>query len=40
MIITSEFPPVEVLDVPIHDAVLGRAQEYGDRRGDGRRRDR
>ncbi len=31
MIITSEFAPVEVLDVPIHDAVLGRAQEYGDR---------
>ncbi|MEV4266874.1 AMP-binding protein [Kribbella sp. NPDC049584] len=31
MIITSEFPPVEVLDVPIHEAVLGRAQEYGDR---------
>jgi len=31
MIITSEFPPVEVLDVPIHDAVLGRAQEYGNR---------
>jgi acyl-CoA synthetase (AMP-forming)/AMP-acid ligase II len=31
MIITSEFPPVDVLDVPIHDAVLGRAQEYGDR---------
>ena len=31
MIITSEFPPVEVLDVPIHDAVLSRAQEYGDR---------
>ncbi|WP_406049641.1 AMP-binding protein [Kribbella sp. NBC_00889] len=31
MIITSQFPPVEVLDVPIHDAVLGRAQEYGDR---------
>ncbi|TDD29913.1 4-coumarate--CoA ligase family protein [Kribbella turkmenica] len=31
MIITSEFPPVEVLDAPIHDAVLGRAQEYGDR---------
>jgi len=31
MIITSEFPPVETLDVPIHDAVLGRAQEYGDR---------
>ncbi|MFC6157883.1 AMP-binding protein [Kribbella jiaozuonensis] len=31
MIITSEFPPVEVLDVPIHDAVLGRAQEFGDR---------
>ncbi|HET6988706.1 MAG TPA: AMP-binding protein [Kribbella sp.] len=31
MIITSQFPPVETLDVPIHDAVLGRAQEYGDR---------
>jgi acyl-CoA synthetase (AMP-forming)/AMP-acid ligase II len=31
MIITSEFPPVEVVDLPIHDAVLGRAQEYGDR---------
>jgi acyl-CoA synthetase (AMP-forming)/AMP-acid ligase II len=31
MIITSQFPPVEILDVPIHDAVLGRAQEYGDR---------
>ncbi|GAA1108716.1 4-coumarate--CoA ligase family protein [Kribbella jejuensis] len=31
MAITSQFPPVEVLDVPIHDAVLGRAQEYGDR---------
>jgi len=31
MIITSQFPPVEALDVPIHDAVLGRAQEYGDR---------
>lgn len=31
MIITSEFPPVEILDVPIHDAVLGRAREYGDR---------
>ncbi|MFC9687055.1 AMP-binding protein [Kribbella sp. NPDC056951] len=31
MIITSEFPPVEVVDVPLHDAVLGRAQEYGDR---------
>ncbi|ONI67700.1 4-coumarate--CoA ligase family protein [Kribbella sp. ALI-6-A] len=31
MVIHSEFPPVEVLDVPIHDAVLGRAQEYGDR---------
>ncbi|MDX3001383.1 AMP-binding protein [Kribbella solani] len=30
MIITSEFPPVEVLDLPIHDAVLGKAQEYGD----------
>ncbi len=31
MIITSQFPPVETLDVPIHDAVLGRAQEYGER---------
>jgi acyl-CoA synthetase (AMP-forming)/AMP-acid ligase II len=31
MIITSEFPPVKILDVPIHDAVLGRAREYGDR---------
>ncbi len=31
MVIHSEFPPVEILDVPIHDAVLGRAQEYGDR---------
>ncbi|MFI7060043.1 AMP-binding protein [Kribbella sp. NPDC050124] len=31
MIITSEFPPVEILDVPIHDAVLGTAREYGDR---------
>ncbi|HEY0617007.1 MAG TPA: AMP-binding protein [Kribbella sp.] len=31
MVIHSEFPPVETLDVPIHDAVLGRAQEYGDR---------
>ena len=31
MVIQSEFPPVEILDVPIHDAVLGRAQEYGDR---------
>src|SRR5918996_1891667 len=31
MIITSEFAPVEVVDLPIHDAVLGRAQEYGDR---------
>ena len=31
MIINSEFPPVETLDVPIHDAVLGRAQEFGDR---------
>jgi acyl-CoA synthetase (AMP-forming)/AMP-acid ligase II len=30
MIITSQFPPVDLLDVPIHDAVLGRAQEYGD----------
>jgi acyl-CoA synthetase (AMP-forming)/AMP-acid ligase II len=31
MVIHSEFPPVEVLDLPIHDAVLGRAAEYGDR---------
>ncbi|MET7278705.1 AMP-binding protein [Kribbella sp. NPDC005582] len=31
MVITSQFPPVEVLDVPLHEAVLGRAQEYGDR---------
>ncbi|TDO55002.1 acyl-CoA synthetase (AMP-forming)/AMP-acid ligase II [Kribbella sp. VKM Ac-2527] len=31
MVIHSEFPPVEVVDVPIHDAVLGRAAEYGDR---------
>jgi acyl-CoA synthetase (AMP-forming)/AMP-acid ligase II len=31
MVIQSEYPPVEILDVPIHDAVLGRAQEYGDR---------
>jgi len=31
MVIQSEFPPVEILDVPIHDAVLARAQEYGDR---------
>ncbi|MFB6725227.1 AMP-binding protein [Kribbella sp. NPDC056345] len=31
MIITSQFPPVEILDVPLHDAVLGRAREYGDR---------
>jgi acyl-CoA synthetase (AMP-forming)/AMP-acid ligase II len=31
MVIYSEFPDVEVLDVPIHDAVLGRAAEYGDR---------
>lgn len=31
MVIRSEFPDVEVLDVPIHDAVLGRAAEYGDR---------
>jgi acyl-CoA synthetase (AMP-forming)/AMP-acid ligase II len=31
MIITSQYPPVELLDVPLHDAVLGRAQEYGDR---------
>jgi len=31
VVIYSEFPPVEVLDVPIHDAVLGRAPEYGDR---------
>jgi hypothetical protein len=25
MIINSEFPPVEVADLPIHDAVLGRS---------------
>jgi acyl-CoA synthetase (AMP-forming)/AMP-acid ligase II len=31
MVIHSEFPPVETLDIPIHDAALGRAQEYGDR---------
>jgi acyl-CoA synthetase (AMP-forming)/AMP-acid ligase II len=31
MVIHSEYPPVEILDVPIHDAVLGRAQEFGDR---------
>ncbi|MFI5710395.1 AMP-binding protein [Kribbella sp. NPDC051620] len=31
MVIQSEYPPVDVLDVPLHDAVLGRAQEYGDR---------
>lgn len=31
MVMQSEFPPIEVHDVPIHDAVLGRAQEYGDR---------
>jgi acyl-CoA synthetase (AMP-forming)/AMP-acid ligase II len=31
VVIQSQFPPVEILDVPIHDAVLGRAQEYGDR---------
>ena len=31
MVIQSEYAPVEILDVPIHDAVLGRAQEYGDR---------
>ena len=31
MVIQSQYPAVEVLDVPIHDAVLGRAQEYGDR---------
>jgi acyl-CoA synthetase (AMP-forming)/AMP-acid ligase II len=31
MVIHSEFPDVEFLDVPIHDAVLGRAAEYGDR---------
>jgi acyl-CoA synthetase (AMP-forming)/AMP-acid ligase II len=31
MVIQSEYPPVAILDVPIHDAVLGRAQEYGDR---------
>ncbi|MDX6263732.1 MAG: hypothetical protein QOH84_5420 [Kribbellaceae bacterium] len=31
MVIQSQYPPIEILDVPIHDAVLGRAQEYGDR---------
>jgi len=31
VVIQSQYPAVEVLDVPIHDAVLGRAQEYGDR---------
>ena len=31
MVILSQFPPVEVLNVPLHEAVLGRAQEYGDR---------
>jgi acyl-CoA synthetase (AMP-forming)/AMP-acid ligase II len=31
VVIQSEYPPVEILDVPLHDAVLGRAQEYGDR---------
>ncbi|WBQ05375.1 AMP-binding protein [Kribbella sp. CA-293567] len=31
MVIQSQYPAVDVLDVPIHDAVLGRAQEYGDR---------
>ncbi|MFC0628149.1 AMP-binding protein [Kribbella deserti] len=31
MVIRSEYPDIEILDVPIHDAVLGRAAEYGDR---------
>lgn len=31
MVIQSQYPPIEILEVPIHDAVLGRAQEYGDR---------
>jgi acyl-CoA synthetase (AMP-forming)/AMP-acid ligase II len=31
MAMLSEFLDVEVLDVPIYDAVLGRAAEYGDR---------
>jgi len=31
VVMYSEFPPVDVLEVPIHDAVLGRAQEYGNR---------
>jgi acyl-CoA synthetase (AMP-forming)/AMP-acid ligase II len=31
MVIHSEFGDIRVLDVPIHDAVLGRAAAYGDR---------
>src|SRR5215207_5121349 len=31
MVIRSEFGDIEVLDLPIHDAVLGRAAQYGDR---------
>ena len=31
MVFRSEFPDVPVVDLPIHDAVLGRAAEYGDR---------
>lgn len=27
----SDFPDVDVIDLPIHDAVLGRAAEFGDR---------
>jgi acyl-CoA synthetase (AMP-forming)/AMP-acid ligase II len=31
VVIQSQYPPIEILDAPIHDVVLGRAQEYGDR---------
>jgi acyl-CoA synthetase (AMP-forming)/AMP-acid ligase II len=31
VVIQSLYPPIEILDAPIHDVVLGRAQEYGDR---------
>ncbi|WP_112244827.1 AMP-binding protein [Kribbella monticola] len=31
MVILSEFAPVELLSQPLHEAVLGRAREYGDR---------
>ncbi|MCP3821879.1 4-coumarate--CoA ligase family protein [Streptomyces sp. A3M-1-3] len=30
MVFHSEYPAVPVVDLPIHDAVLGRAAEYGD----------